>query len=153
MPRARCTRSAAFSPAISIRRRVRRARNERSLRDGHDFQHMPVGIAKIKAAAAAKIVELAVIETPGALPKGMLAFLMRSKIAVELAVADIESQMVAFERALVVEQKRQAFVDPYRREVTRMSALESENIREEFGCLRLVARRHDRSVMVVGILS
>ena len=78
---------------------------------------------------------------------------MRSKIAVELAVADIESQMVAFERVLVVEQKRQAFVDPYLREVTRTSALEPENIREEFGCLRLVARRHDRSVMVVGILS
>ena len=105
------------------------------------FQHMLVGIAKIKAAAVAKIVELAVIETPGALPKGMLAFLMRSKIAVELAVADIESQMVAFERVVVVEQKRQAFVDPHRREMTRTSALEPETIRENLAAFALSRAR------------
>jgi hypothetical protein len=107
---------------------------------------MAVGTAEIETASASPIVELAVVETPRRAAKSDLGFLDAVEDRVELAVADMDSQVVAFELVVVVEQQRQALVDPHRREVAGTFAFEPENICKEFGRRGLVARRHDRVV-------
>src|SRR5437764_5518469 len=107
-------RSGVFSRGISIRTFPRRAT---SLRNGHQFQHVPVRIAKIKAAAAAPIVELAVVETPRRAAEHDLGLFHPPKNGVELAIGDMESEMMTVEISVVVEQQGQVFVYRHRREV------------------------------------
>ena len=107
MPMARCTPSAVSSPAIWISRggssagergaARSRAHAHRSLRHGHELEHMSVGVLKIDAAAAVPIVELAVFEAPGRAAEGDFRLLDAVEDSVELAVADMESVVVALE--------------------------------------------------------
>jgi hypothetical protein len=80
----------------------------------------------------------------GALPYASPARLMRSKMEVELGIADLEGVVVTVERGIVVEQERQAVVHPNRREMA-ASRIErqAEDVGEEPGGGYLVTRRHD----------
>jgi len=55
----------------------------------------------------------------------------------------VESQMMAVEFGVVVEQKRQRLADPHRGEIVGAPALEAEDAGKEFRRGGLVARRHN----------
>src|SRR5215470_406040 len=105
MTTARLTRLDVFSPAISIR-----TTPQTSLRDCHQFQYVPVRIVKIEAAAAAPIVELAVFKAPGRAAEHNLGFFDPAKNGVELAIADIESEMMVLKIGFIIEQQGQFLV-------------------------------------------
>src|SRR5438552_6661157 len=93
------------------------ATNRNSLRHGHQFEHVSVRVLEIDTAAAAPIVELAVVEAPGRAAIAEAGLADAAKDGVELGVGDMEGEVVTLERGIVVEQEHQALVDPYRREV------------------------------------
>src|SRR5437016_8707232 len=113
------------------------------LRNGHQLEHMAVRIAKIKTAAAAPIVELAVIEAPRRATKHNIGLLDAPQDGVELAIGDVKSQMMGVEIRIVVEQQSQLFVYSDRREMPGAAALCAENLSEEFRRGGFVARRND----------
>src|SRR5688572_22378212 len=104
---------------------------------------MAVGVLEVEAAAAAPVVELAVIGRAGAAAVGDPILLHAAEDRVELALADMKRVVVALELAVVIEQQREALVHPHRREVIHSPALEPEDAREELGGRDLVARRDD----------
>jgi hypothetical protein len=109
------------------------------LRHGHDFEHVSIRIAKVEAAAAAPIVELAVVEAPRGAAESDVRFLDTAEDGVEFAIADMEGEVMAFELAVVVKQQRQRFVDLYRREIAAAPALEAEDAGEKLRRFGLVA--------------
>src|SRR6516225_6555153 len=111
-PTERLTRSGVFSPAISIR-----TARQTSLRYSHQFQYVPVRIAKIEAASTPQLLSLPSSKLHGALPNTILAF-DPAENGVEVAIANMESEMMAAKIRLIVEQQGQFFVHPYRREVS-----------------------------------
>src|SRR6516162_4980213 len=119
MPTGRLTRSHVFSLAISIRP-SRPARD--SLRDCHQFQHVPVRVAKIKTAAAAPIVELAILEAPRRAAEHDLGLFYTAKNGVEFAIGDMEGEVMAVEVALVVEEQGQLLATRHRRELSSADA-------------------------------
>src|SRR6516162_11171048 len=107
-PTERLTRSGVFSPAISIR-----TAPQTSLRDSLQFQYVPVRIAKIEAASTAPVVELAVLQTPRRAAEHDLGFFDAAENGVEVAITNMESEMMAAKIRLIVEQQGQFFVHPY----------------------------------------
>jgi len=63
-----------------------------------------VGVLKIDPAAAVPIVELAVFKAPGRAAEGDFRLLDAGEDSVELAVADMESVVMALELRVFVEQ-------------------------------------------------
>src|SRR5690242_977478 len=104
---------------------------------------MAVRVAEVDAAAAAPVVELAVVQAPRCAAVGNFGFLNAAEDGVEVAVADVKRVVMAFEVRVVVEQQRQRLVDLDRREVAGAAALEPENLGKEFRRRGLVAGRHD----------
>ena len=131
--------SGVFSRAISTRLA---AATRTSLRDRHQFQHVPVRIAKIEAAAAAPIIELTVFETPRRAAEHDLGLFHPAENGVELAIGDMEGEMMAVKIGVIVEQQGQSLVYRYRREVSGAPALYPENLGEEF--ISLLENRAER---------
>ena len=94
--RSRQERRAACRRPISCRRSGLGA-GRSLLRHGHQFEHVAVRITEIDAAAAAPIVELAVVETPRRAAESDFRRLDAAEDGVEFAVADMERQMMALE--------------------------------------------------------
>src|ERR1700730_16261852 len=108
---------------------------------------MTIGIPEVDAAAAVPIVELAVVEAPRRAAIGKAFFPYARENGVELGVADVKGQVVAFERGVVVEQQCQRLVHAHRCEMlARPVKTQGEKAREKEGRRFLVARRHDRMV-------
>ncbi len=114
-----------------------------SLRHGHQFEHVSVRIAEIDAAPAIPVVELAVFEAPWRAAVSDVLSFDAAQDGVEIAVADMESEMMALEFVGVVEQQRQRFADFDRREMVGAAALEPEYAGEKSGPGDLIARRND----------
>src|SRR2546429_3226504 len=104
--------SGSTAPRISLR-----SSRLRSLRHSHQFEHVSVRVLEIDAAAAAPIVELAVVEAPGRAAVAEARLLDAAEDSVELGVGNVEREVVTLERRIVIEQKRQRLVHPHRREV------------------------------------
>ncbi len=96
-----------------------------SLRRGHQFEHLSVRIAEIDAATAVPVVELVVFEAPWRAAVSDFLSLDAAQDGVEFTVADMESEMMALEFVVVVEQQRQRFVD-FDRRACGAAALEPE---------------------------
>src|ERR1700684_4316142 len=95
-PMARSMPSAAFSPAIWI--------DVQLLRHGHQLEHVPVRILKVQAAAAAPIVELAIVEAPGRAAEHDLGAFDTLENGLEFALADVEGKMMALKFLVGIEQ-------------------------------------------------
>src|SRR5947207_14650987 len=93
------------------------ATNRNSLRHGHQFEHVSVRVLEIDAAAAAPIVEFAVVEAPGRAAVANAGLLDAAEDGLELGGGDVEGEVVTLKRCIVVEQERQRLVHPHRREV------------------------------------
>jgi hypothetical protein len=89
------------------------------------------------------MVELAVVEAPGRAAIGDLRLLDAPEDGVELALADMEGVVVAFELGVVVEQQRQRLVDAHRHEISGSPAPQTKQASEERGGGHFVAHRHD----------
>src|SRR5262249_52246574 len=129
-------------------RRVSKDRpKKRSLRDGHQLQHMTVRIPEIDPAAAVPVVELTVVEAPGGAAVRNPRLLDARQDRVELGLAHVEGVVVAFKLGVVVKQQGQLLVDPHRREVVALPAVsQSKDAGEETGGGDLIARGHDRVI-------
>jgi hypothetical protein len=114
-----------------------------SLRHGHQFEHVSVRIAEIDAATAVPVVELAVFEAPWRAAVSDFLSLDAAQDGVEFTVADMESEMMALEFVVVVEQQRQRFVDFDRREMVAAAALEPEYAGEKSRPGDLIPSRND----------
>jgi len=102
MTMAGSTRSPAFSPAIWINQPAPGV--VASLRDRHQFKHVPVWVPKIKTAPAAPIIKLAVFKTPGCAAEDYIGFFDATKNGVEFAIRDVKSQMMTVEIGVIVKQ-------------------------------------------------
>ena len=74
------------------------------LRHRHQLQHVAVRVLEVEAAAAAPVVELAVVEAPGRAAVAEPGLFHAVKDRVELALADVERIVMAFEFVVVVKQ-------------------------------------------------
>jgi hypothetical protein len=84
----------------------------RSLRHGHQLQHVAVRVLEVKAAAAAPVVELAVLQAPGRAALGETRLLHAAEDRIELAIAHMKRVMVALELAVVVAMRRRSLSFP-----------------------------------------
>src|SRR5262249_6044323 len=118
--RPRCQWSARCRRAFSCGRSRLESRSVdvASLRRRHQLQHVAIRIAKVKAAATAPIVELAVLETPRRAAEDDLGLFDAAKNRVEVAIGDMESEMMTVKIRVIIEQQGQSLVHPYRREVS-----------------------------------
>src|SRR5208282_430651 len=64
-----------------------------SLRHRHQLEHVAVRILKVDAAAAAPVVELAVVEAPRRAAVDQFRLLDSAENRVEFAIADVEGEM------------------------------------------------------------
>ncbi len=105
---------------------------------------MAVRIAKIDAAAAVPVIELAILKAPRRAAIGELRRADAAEDGIELGIADVESVVVAFEVPAVIEKQRERVVDTDRREMAAVRIyLEAENSRKELCRCPLIAGRDD----------
>ena len=115
-----------------------------SLRYGHEFKHMAVEVAKIDAASAVPVVELAVVEAPRCAAIDELRLANAAEDGIELGIADVEGVVVALELLAVVEKERERVVDTYRREMAAFRiGMEAKNARKKLCRCPLVSGRND----------
>src|SRR5262249_39317161 len=114
---------------------------------GEHFEHVPVRIAEIEAAAAAPAINLHVVKGAGTAAISNALGAHAFEDLVELRLTDLESVVVALKVRIVVEIKRQRVVDLQRSEVRQRALVaQAQDAGEEArGCL-LVVRRYDRVV-------
>src|SRR5262249_8951034 len=111
------------------------------------YEHVPVRIAEIEAAAAAPAINLHVVKRAGAAAISNSLGAHALEDLVEFRLIDLEGVVVALEVRIVVEVERQRVVDPQRSEVREGTFVtQAQDAGEKAcGCL-LVVRRYDRVV-------
>src|SRR5262249_28713422 len=111
------------------------------------FEHVPVRIAEIEAAAAATAIDLHVIKRAGAAAISNSLGAHPLEDLVELRLIDLEGVVVALEVRIVVEIERQRVVDPQRSEAREGTFVaQAQDAGAEAGGCLLVLRRYDRVV-------
>src|SRR5690348_18268757 len=105
---------------------------------------MAVRVAKIDAAAAVPVVQLAIVQAPRRAAIGELRLADAAEDSIELGIADVEGVVVALELLVVVEKERERVVDTYRREMAAFRiGMETKNARKKLRRCPLVAGRDD----------
>src|SRR5215470_17520962 len=101
---------------------------------------MTVGVAKVDAAAAVPVVQLAVVEAPRRAAIGELRRADAAEDRIELGIADVERVMMALEILVVVEKERKRVVDTHRREMAVLRiGIKAENLRKKLRRRPLIA--------------
>jgi len=123
------------------------------LGNGHQFEQVAVGGAKINAASTAPIVQLAIVGAPGGATIAETGLFHLRKNAVEFDIRNVKGVVVAFEVAVIIEKERQSIIDlDWCEMLAGPWVCEAKQLREHSRCSFLVPRRHDGVVECDGHL-